>query len=492
MSKITIVGLGPGDYESLTLKTLNIIKKTPCLVLRTEKHPLVEKLKAEGVKFSSCDDIYDSSESFEEVYERISRRILGFARENKDVVYAVPGHPFAAERSVQLIMEKSQGIAEVKIESAMSFIDAVSAALKIDISSGLKIIDGLRMDVQKPDMNCGNIITQVYSRFIASEVKLKLMDYYNDDYEICIIKAAGVEGSEKLEWIRLYELDKVEWVDYLTSLYIPPARENIKYKNMGDLIAIMDTLRGDNGCPWDKKQDHETLKPYLLEECYEVIDAIDSEDIDLLVEELGDVLLQVVFHAQIGKEDGEFDINDVITRLAEKLIERHPHVFGDISVSNEGGALKSWEASKREEKGIRTYTETLLNIPKAMPSLMRSYKIQEKAALAGFDWDDVNGAMTKVDEELLELKEVYNSEKKDRIEEEIGDLIFAVVNVARFLKVRPELALKATTEKFINRFRFMEETALSLGNKLDTMTLDEMDLLWNKAKTHNITKNDKN
>lgn len=492
MNKITIVGLGPGDYESLTLKTLNIIKKATCLVLRTEKHPLIEKLKDEGIEFSSCDDIYDSSESFEEVYEKISQRVLNFADEYKDVVYAVPGHPFVAERSVQLIIEKSQGLAEVTIESAMSFVDAVSAALKIDISSGLKIIDGLRLDVQKPDINCGNIITQVYSKFIASEVKLKLMDYYNDDYKICIIKAAGVENSETLEWIRLYELDKVEWVDYLTSLYIPPSTDNKKYKSMEDLLDIMDTLRGNNGCPWDKKQDHKTLKPYLLEECYEVVDAIDSEDIDLLIEELGDVLLQVVFHAQIGKEDGEFDINDVITRLVEKLIVRHPHVFGDVSVSNESGALKSWEASKREEKGIQTYTETLINIPNAMPSLTRSYKIQEKAALTGFDWDDVSGAMAKVDEELIELKEVYNSQKKDRIEEEIGDLIFAVVNVARFLKVQPELALKATIEKFINRFRFIEESALTLGKKLDTMSLSEMDLLWNKAKTHNITKNDKN
>ncbi len=492
MSKIIIIGLGPGDYESLTLKTLNIMKKAQCLVLRTEKHPLVEKLKDEGLKFCSCDDIYDSSESFEEVYDRISQRVLDLAKEKEYVVYAVPGHPFAAERSVQLIIEKSKGCAEVLIEPAMSFIDAVSAILKIDISTGLKIIDGLRLDVQKPDPNCGNIITQVYSKFIASEVKLKLMDYYNFDCKVCIIRAAGVEELQKFQWIKLYELDKVEWVDYLTSIYIPPSAKDKKYRTMEDLVSIMDILRGDKGCPWDKKQNHETLKPYLLEECYEVIDAIDAEDMDLLIEELGDVLLQVVFHAQIGKEDREFDINDIITRLVNKLIIRHPHVFGDVLVSNESGALKSWEASKREQKGISTYTETLVNIPNTMPSLDRSYKIQEKAALAGFDWDNVDGAMAKVDEELLELKEVYNSVKKDKIEEEIGDLLFAVVNVARFLKVRPELALKATIDKFIGRFKFMEETASSLGKKLDTMTLNEMDLLWNKAKTHNFTKNDKN
>ena len=393
MGKIIIVGLGPGNYESLTLKTLDIIKKAKCLVLRTEKHPLVEKLKDYGINFYSCDNIYDSSESFEEVYERISLWILDLARENEDVVYAVPGHPFAAERSVQLIIEKSKGLAEVHIESAMSFIDVVASALKIDICTGLKIIDGLRLDVQKPDVSCGNIITQTYSKFVASEVKLKLMDYYNYDQKICIIRGAGVEGTQKLEWIELYELDRIEWVDYLTSLYIPPSLENKKHKTMEDLLSIMEVLRSDNGCPWDKKQNHKTLKPYLLEECYEVIDAIDDEDIDLLIEELGDVLLQVVFHAQIGKEDGEFDINDVIMKLVDKLILRHPHVFGNMPAPDEMVALSNWEASKRGEKGIGTYSETLINVPKAMSSLTRSYKVQEKAALSGFDWDDVNGAM---------------------------------------------------------------------------------------------------
>ncbi|MCK9217778.1 MAG: nucleoside triphosphate pyrophosphohydrolase [Firmicutes bacterium] len=489
MNKIIIVGLGPGDYEDLTIKALNILKSAKCLVLRTEKHPLVDDLKLEGLSFHSCDDIYDSSDNFEEVYEKISDRIINMAKENDEVVYAVPGHPFVAEKSVQLIIGKSKGIAELQIVSAMSFIDAVSASLRIDISKGLKIIDGLRLGEQNPDMDCGNIITQVYSKIIASEIKLKLMDYYNDDQSICVLRVA--DGIEKLQWIKLYELDKIEWVDYLTSIYIPKVVDNKKFNTIDDLVSIMKILRSDSGCPWDRRQDHQTLKPCLLEECYEALEAIEEEDIESMIEELGDVLLQIIFHAQIGKENGEFDINDIVTGLVNKLVTRHPHVFGETEASSESGALENWEASKRKEKKVKCYFDTLESIPKIMPSLTRSYKIQQKAALAGFDWDSVDGAMGKVDEELLELKEVYKSTKFDKIEEEIGDLLFAVVNVARFLNIQPELALRGTIEKFLYRFKFMEELSLSLGKNLDIMTLHEMDLLWDKAKTQKFTKNDK-
>lgn len=489
MNKIIIVGLGPGDYEDLTIKALNILKSAKCLVLRTEKHPLVDDLKPKGLSFHSCDDIYDSSDNFEEVYEKISDRIINMAKENDEVVYAVPGHPFVAEKSVQLIIEKSKGIAELQIVSAMSFIDTVSASLRIDISKGLKIIDGLRLGEQNPDMDCGNIITQVYSKIIASEIKLKLMDYYNDDQSICVLRVA--DGIEKLQWIKLYELDKIEWVDYLTSIYIPKVVDNKKFNTIDDLVSIMKILRSDSGCPWDRRQDHQTLKPCLLEECYEALEAIEEEDIESMIEELGDVLLQIIFHAQIGKENGEFDINDIVTGLVNKLVTRHPHVFGENEASSESGALENWEASKRKEKKVKCYFDTLESIPKIMPSLTRSYKIQQKAALAGFDWDSVDGAMGKVDEELLELKEVYKSTKFDKIEEEIGDLLFAVVNVARFLNIQPELALRGTIKKFLYRFKFMEELSLSLGKNLDIMTLHEMDLLWDKAKTQKFTKNDK-
>lgn len=482
MKKIIIIGLGSGDYKQLTLSALEQLKAADTLILRTEKHPTVDYIKSLGIAFTNCDDIYDTQQSFESTYKNISNRVIESCTEGKTLVYAVPGHPLVAEKSVELILKMAGEGYEVEIVPAVSFIDSILIALRIDPAYGLKIIDGLSLDVQKPDFNCGNIITQVYSRFIASEIKLKLMELYKDDTEICIIRAAGVKHLERIERLPLYELDRIDWVDYLTSVYIPPVSDGARFKTMDELIDLMAKLRGEGGCPWDREQTRESLKPYLLEETYEVLDAIEKDDIELLVEELGDLLLQVVFHAQIANEAGEFDIHDVITGIVKKLIERHPHVFGDVIATTESGALKSWEASKRRLKGINTYTQTLIDIPETLPNLMRSYKVQEKAALVGFDWDDVKDAIAKVEEELQEVIEVYNTGNKSIIEEEIGDLLFAVVNVARFLKIQPELALKTTIEKFIKRFNYIEESALQNGKKLDKMTLQEMDKLWNQAK----------
>ena len=491
MGKIIIVGLGPGDYKQLSLEALEIIKNGQTLILRTEKHPVVERIRELGISFTSCDDIYDSCESFDETYERICQRILSLCSEKGEVVYAVPGHPLVAEKSVELIEAKAGENIKVRIIPALSFIDVILSALKIDPIYGLKIIDGLSIRAQKPDKKCGNIITQVYDRLVASEVKLMIMEHYRDDFEIYVIRAAGVEGQERIERIPLYELDRIEWMDYLTSIYIPPALEGARYKSFDDLTELMESLRGEKGCPWDREQTRESLRPYLIEETYEVLDAIEKDDIKLIVEELGDLLLQVVFHSQIAKEDGEFDINEVITNIVNKLILRHPHVFSDVKATSESGALKSWEESKRKNKGIDTYTQMLVDIPEILPALMRAYKVQQKAALAGFDWDNVEDAFSKVYEEAEEVKEVYKTGEKAIIEGEIGDLLFSVVNISRFLKVQPELALRTTTEKFIKRFRYIEETALHSGKELDKMSLQEMDKLWNEAKQQVFIKKNK-
>ncbi|EYE87901.1 nucleotide pyrophosphohydrolase [Fervidicella metallireducens AeB] len=475
---IKIVGLGPGSNEDLTLKSINVMKNANNLYLRTYKHPNVEYIKSLGINFTTFDDLYEEGESFDEVYETIADKIVNL----KDVVYAVPGHPLVAEKSVQLIIEKAekQNI-EVEIVPALSFIDAVINAMKADPVEGLKIIDGLQLDTQVPDTRVGNIITQVYSRLVASEIKLKLMEYYDDDVEVYLIRAAGVEGEEKIERMPLYEIDRVSWVDYLTSLYIPPVKSKSKY-DFKDLLDVMEKLRGEDGCPWDREQTHESLKRYLIEEAYEVIDAIDKDDMDNLCEELGDVLLQIVFHSQIAKEFGEFSISEVITGITDKMIKRHPHVFGEDVCKNSDEVLKNWEERKREEKNLKTYTEALKSIPSSLPALMRSYKVQEKAAEVGFDWDKVEDAVNKIYEELKELLEVYKTNENGKIIEEMGDLLFAVVNVARFLDINPEFALTKTAEKFITRFEYIEKTAIKNGIKMEEMTLEEMDMLWNEAK----------
>ncbi len=249
-----------------------------------------------------------------------------------------------------------------------------------------------------------------------------------------------------------------------------------------DLIEIMAKLRGNPGCPWDKAQTHESLKPYVIEEAYEIVDAIDRNSTEDLIEELGDLLLQIVFHCRIAEERGVFDMSDVIEGVCEKMIRRHPHIFGDLAVDGTEQVLRNWEEIKREEKDMKSESESMMNLPKALPALMKAFKVQEKAARIGFDWDDVKGAVDKLYEELDELQEVYNAGNSDKIREEMGDLLFACVNVARFLDVEPELALNDAVKKFITRFNFVEEAAAKSDKELKDMSLQEMEKLWQQSK----------
>ena len=252
--------------------------------------------------------------------------------------------------------------------------------------------------------------------------------------------------------------------------------------NYQDLLDIMARLRAQDGCPWDREQDHKTLKRYLIEESYEVLEAIDEENPIKICDELGDLLLQVVFHAQIAKENGQFDMEDVINAVSSKMISRHRHVFGEEEAQTPDDVMVIWEKVKKQEKGQKTQTQVLKDVPSNLPALMRSFKVQQKAAQVGFDWDDVRDAMEKVKEELKELEEAYTTGDDAHKEEELGDLLFAVVNVSRFIKVQPELALTSTVNKFIRRFEYVEKKALEEGKQLANMTLKEMDVLWDEAK----------
>lgn len=479
---LKIMGLGPGAYEALTIGALKELKNNKNIYFRTEKHPTVDFLKDEGIKFESYDHAYEKYDSFDDVYKYIAEDLITKIKDDEDLIYAVPGHPLVAEKSVINLIElcKENNI-QYEVLPAVSFVDAMMEALQVDPIEGVKIIDAFEMKNQILDKRVGTIITQVYNNFIASEVKLRLLEGYEDDTEIIFVRAAGVEGLESIRKIPLYELDWQEDIDYLTSIYIPKDLGN--KKDFQDLLDIIETLRNPGGCPWDREQTHESLKSALLEECYEVIDAIENKDEDALIEELGDVLLQVVFHASIGKEDGYFDIMDVIGGISNKMINRHPHVFGNEEANTSEQVLVNWDEIKKEEKGIKTLTEEMQNIAKSLPATTRAYKVQKKAKKVGFDWDDVNCAMDKVKEELNEIKEVYNCEDKSIIEGEVGDLLFACINVARFLEVDGELALDKTIKKFIKRFSYIENEAIKNNKNLKDMTLEDMDKLWEEAKT---------
>lgn len=478
---IKIIGLGPGAPEALTIGAVKALKECDNIFFRTEKHPTVDYLKGEGIAFETCDAFYESSDSFDEVYSRIAGQIIEKHKELGDIIYAVPGHPLVAEKSVfNLIDLCNEEKIEYKLLPAVSFVDAMMDSLKIDPIEGLKIIDAFDMDNQILDKRIGTIITQVYNNLIASEVKIKLCEYYNDETEIIYCRAAGIVGEESIRRIPLYELDMQEDIDYLTSVYVPRDIEN--KKDIYDLIDIIDDLRGEDGCPWDREQTHESLKRALIEESYEVIDAIDKEDDNAIIEELGDVLLQVVFHAAIGKDDGYFNLGDIIESICNKMIFRHPHVFGDVKAENSNEVVTNWEELKKQEKGLTTVTEQLDGIARALPALIRASKVQNKAKKVGFDWDSVEDAAKKVEEELNEVLEVYKTGNGVRITEEIGDLLFSCVNVARFLNVNEEEALNKTTDKFIKRFSYIENSATKKGVKLEQMSLEQMDNLWNEAK----------
>ncbi|AZT89710.1 nucleoside triphosphate pyrophosphohydrolase [Caldicellulosiruptor changbaiensis] len=251
--------------------------------------------------------------------------------------------------------------------------------------------------------------------------------------------------------------------------------------NFEELVKIMDILR--EKCPWDRQQTHKSLKKYLIEETYEVIEAIDENDYSKLKEELGDLLLQVVFHAKIAQEKGAFDIYEVIYDICQKMKKRHTHVFGEDNFKTADEVLQNWDRIKSKEKEIKTVTEAMQSIPKHLPALMRSYKVQEKAAKVGFDWEDYKDALKKVYEELGEFEEsLSKNSAQDKLEEELGDILFAVVNVARFFNIDPEGALSKTIQKFITRFSYIEEQAEKQGKKLNEMTLKDMDKFWEEAK----------
>ena len=243
------------------------------------------------------------------------------------------------------------------------------------------------------------------------------------------------------------------------------------------LVQIMETLRSERGCEWDRSQTHESLKPYLIEEAYELLDAIDEKNDARMIEELGDVLLQVIFHAQVAKERDAFDILDVLRTLSEKLVRRHPHVFGD----SPGYSYEQWERIKSQEKGT-SKSSAIGSLNKALPALSLARRIQENAAAVGFDWPDVSGAMEKVREEVRELEQAIQRGDPGSVEEELGDLLFAVVNVARFSSVDPEVALRRATEKFANRFAMVEDFAKKRGLELKKMTLEQLDALWEEVK----------
>ncbi|WEG12725.1 nucleoside triphosphate pyrophosphohydrolase [Pullulanibacillus sp. KACC 23026] len=481
--RITVVGLGSGEIDQLSLGIYKLLKKAKALYIRTEDHPIVQDLREEGFAFFTFDEVYIQHDTFEKVYEEIVDRLIHAANET-DIVYAVPGHPMVAEKTVQLLLEKGPEVGiEVDVAGGQSFLDPLFTALQIDPIEGLQFVDALSLDADLLAFHNHLVICQIYDGYVASEVKLTLLEQYPPDYEVTLVQAAG-DQDQIIKKVALSELDYDWTLDNRTSLYVPPI-ENAQLTNHSfpRLRKIIQTLRSPEGCPWDREQTHESLKKYLIEEVYEVIEAIDEQDDEHLAEELGDVLLQVMLHAQIGEDEGYFNIYDVIKALSDKMIRRHPHVFGDVNVQSSNEVVVNWEAIKAKEKDEQDPAVSLLEkVGKGLPPLMQATELQKEAAKVGFDWPEIEEVWAKIYEELEECREEEQSGDRKKLESEIGDVLFSIVNLARKHRIDPSIALLSTILKFKKRFENIEEAARDEGRDLMELTLEEMDKIWIQAK----------
>ncbi len=479
-SGITLLGLGPGEAGLLTREAWDWLQSIPEVYLRTRQHPLVESLPA-GLKVLSFDELYEKGESFEAVYAAMVERVLELGARPQGVTYAVPGHPMVAEATGPEILRRARAAGiPVRVIEGISFIEPVFSALGLDPFPRTALIDALELAALHhpnfpPDMPA--LITQIYDRFTASQVKLTLNAVYPDEHQATLIHAAGT-SSQRVEAVPLYQIDRSPHIGLLTALYLPPLAGASSLEAFQEVVA---RLRAPDGCPWDREQTHLSLRRYLLEETYEALAALDAGDPQAMREEFGDLLLQILLHAQIGAEEGEFTMGEIIEAIKTKIVRRHPHVFGEAEVSGVAGVLRSWQQLKKEERAANgeEIKGMLEGVPRTLPALAQAQEIQDRAARVGFDWAEIAPVYAKVEEELAEVRSAQGA---GQLEKETGDLLFAVVNLARWHKVDAESALRLTNEKFRSRFAYIEQAAKERGIELTSMNLAEMDALWDEAK----------
>lgn len=498
MGKIIVVGLGSGPMDQMTLGGWRVIREAGELFVRTTEHPAVKELQQSGIQIESFDPLYEKSNSFPEVYAQIVEELLSRAASStRPVLYGVPGHPSVAEATVQLLRLRcvEQDI-ELSLIGGESFLDQAFMKLGMDPVDGFMLLDAARMTAAQLQPQLHLFITQVYDSFTASDAKLTLLELYPPEYEIVVGKGLGIPDQEQVLRIPLEELDRQREYGNHVMVWVPRSdEETLRNRSFERLREIVEILRSPGGCPWDQEQTHESIRKNLIEETCEVLETIDEFDPDAMCEELGDLLLQIMLHTQMEAETGMFSIGDVIQGLNEKLIRRHPHVFGELQAGDAGEALVNWEQVKTEEKkakGIDFSSRSLLDgIPPALPGTMKAWQYQKRAAKVGFDWDRVEDAFDKLREEVEELQELLTakaSDEDDRIDleakrqEELGDVLFSIVNVARFLKLDPEEALVAVNRKFYKRFTYIEQSLIERGKTFADADLSEMENLWQEAK----------
>ncbi len=461
--RVVVAGLGPAGPELMTAGTVACIERIPHRHLRTSRHPAAASVPGAA----SFDYLYEEATTLEEVYSSIVERLVSAADEHGEVLYLVPGSPTVAERSVELL--RRDGRSAVQVLPAASFLDLAWAHAGDPAATGPRLVDGHRFAEEAAGERGPLLVLQCDSRRVLSDIKLAADD---GPGSVTVLQRLGLPDEAVFD-VSWDELDRAVVPDHLTSIWIP-ALEAPVAKELTRFVELVAELR--RRCPWDREQTHQSLTRHLLEETYETLEAIEGlagpEGPEHLEEELGDLLFQVCFHATLATEEGWFTLADVAGRVHEKLVRRHPHVFATAEARTAGEVMANWERAKVEEKGRHSIMD---GVPAVLPALLHALKVQRRAAGEGFDWDSVEGAYEKVSEELAEVR----AEPSD---EELGDLLFAVVNVARHLDLDPEAALRGASAKFRDRFMAVERLAVQRGADLRSLGLAGLDRLWDEVK----------
>jgi tetrapyrrole methylase family protein / MazG family protein len=480
MPGIVILGLGPGNPSQLTHEAWEILNRADEIWLRTDQHPTVGSLPQSIKEIHSFDYLYEQNDSFDKVYSKIINEILKLGAREKGVIYAVPGDPFIAEATGPEIARKAKDMGlDLRIVNGLSFLEPTFSALGLDPFPQITLMDAMQLSqlILPPfPIDQPVLISQIYSKMIAAEVKTTLNSFYPDEHLVFLIHAAGTD-KEVIENIPLYKIDRSKNIGLLTNLYVPPMKMKKSFETFQEVVA---RLRAPDGCPWDRAQTHHTLTQHLLEEAYEVIEVMEADDAEHMAEEFGDLLLQISLNAQIGSEDGEFNILDIITGIHDKLIRRHPHVFSEQKIADIPGVLENWEKIKtNERKQEKNNGGVLSGVPASLPALIQAQEYQERAARVGFDWKNIDGVIDKIIEEINELRDTHS---QDELAGELGDLIFSLVNFSRWKNTDAESVLRKTNKKFKDRFSYVEQIVGKKGKVISEMSLQQLEDIWQASK----------
>lgn len=470
MGKIQVIGAGSTDIRQISQEIFDELATGKKIFARTLKNETILEL-SKRYEIFSFDSYYENGKNVEAVEKEIFLTLEKEAKK-EDLIYLVPGSPFVLEKAVSLLIDKKLPLSFINNQAAA---DLVFSRLSY-VTDGYRTLSAKDFNIHKADYSLDLLIQEIEDAYSLDELFLKLSDLYTADTSFSIIKDGGL-ATEEIYTDKIKNYSRKIVPNHQTSLLVYKPKEGIYA--FADLLETTDILRGPEGCPWDIEQDHKSLRQDLLSEAYEAVNAINNNDLDNLCEELGDLLYLIAFHSQIAYENGDFSIRDVVNDINNKLIYRHPHVFSDLKLDKSTKVLQNWDSIKYSSRDIRKFWERLAS-NKGNPSTIRVYDIIDKVTRIGFNWNSKDEVLKKVIEEYDEVVEALDDPK--HLEEELGDLLFTVSNLCHYLGYKPELLLTNACNKFVGRFRKMEEVAESCGEDIKDVGQVRLEELWQISK----------